>query len=78
MEKAFVAHAAEHYKSAVVPGTDCVLRCGNMYTASLYGFLASLISSHPDGIDVSRACSLLVSLSSVLVYFLLFSSDSSA
>lgn len=24
-----------------------------MYTASLYGFLASLISSHPEGIDVS-------------------------
>lgn len=48
-----MAHAADHYKSAVVPGTDCVLRCGNMYTASLYGFLASLISSHPEGIDVS-------------------------
>jgi hypothetical protein len=36
-----------------MPGTDCVLRCGNMYTASLYGFLASLISSHPEGLQVS-------------------------
>ena len=53
VEKAFIAHAAEHYKNAVLPGTDCVLRCGNMYTASLYGFLASLISSHPEGLQVS-------------------------
>ena len=53
VEKAFIAHAAEHYKNAVLPGTDCVLRCGNMYTASLYGFLASLISSHPEGLQVN-------------------------
>lgn len=45
VEKAFIAHAAEHYKSAVVPGSDCVKRCGNMYTASLYGALASVLAN---------------------------------
>jgi len=64
VEKAFIAHAADHYKNAVMPGTDCVLRCGNMYTASLYGFLASLISSHPEGLQVSLH-SVQVSLSTV-------------
>lgn len=45
VEKTFLAHADTHYKSAVVPTTDCVKRCGNMYTASLYGALASLIAN---------------------------------
>lgn len=52
MEKTFLGVAAEHYKSAILPGTDCVLRCGNMYTASLYGALASVISSAPEGLPV--------------------------
>jgi hypothetical protein len=55
VEKAFVAIAAEHHKSAVLPGSDTVLRCGNMYTASLYGGLASLLSSNPEGVEVSAA-----------------------
>ncbi|WVQ79797.1 hydroxymethylglutaryl-CoA synthase [Cryptococcus sp. DSM 104549] len=54
VEKAFVALAAEHYKSAVVPGSDCVQRCGNMYTASLYGALASVIANSPEGIEVGK------------------------
>ena len=53
VEKAFLAAGAEHYKSAILPGSDTVLRCGNMYTASLYGGLASLLSSNPEGIEVS-------------------------
>jgi hydroxymethylglutaryl-CoA synthase len=53
IEKAFLGVAASHYKSAVEPCTDCVKRCGNMYTASLYGALASVLSSSPDGIEVS-------------------------
>lgn len=54
VEKAFIGVAAEHYKSAVVPGSDCVARCGNMYTASLYGALASVIASSPEGIEVGK------------------------
>ncbi|BEJ12340.1 hypothetical protein CspHIS471_0208000 [Cutaneotrichosporon sp. HIS471] len=45
VEKTFVGHAAEHYKNAVLPGSDCVKRCGNMYTASLYGALASVLAN---------------------------------
>ena len=60
VEKAFLGVAAEHYKSAILPGSDTVLRCGNMYTASLYGGLASLLSSNPEGIEVclfpERSC----------------------
>ena len=33
------------YKSSVEPTTACVKRLGNLYTASLYGSLASLLSS---------------------------------
>lgn len=54
VEKAFIGVASEHYKSAVVPGSDCVARCGNMYTASLYGALASVIASNPEGIEVGK------------------------
>ncbi|KAL7424600.1 3-hydroxy-3-methylglutaryl coenzyme A synthase [Cryptotrichosporon argae] len=45
VEKAFVGLADAHYRSAVVPGSDCVKRCGNMYTASLYGALASVLAN---------------------------------
>ena len=44
IEKAFVAFAKEPYKRTVEPGLACAKRCGNMYTGSLYGGLASLIS----------------------------------
>ncbi|OCF39192.1 hydroxymethylglutaryl-CoA synthase [Kwoniella heveanensis CBS 569] len=54
VEKTFVGVAAEHYKSAVVPGSDCVARCGNMYTASLYGALASVIASAPEGLETGK------------------------
>lgn len=47
VEKAFVALAKEHYQKSVWPGTDCVRRCGNMYTASLYGGLAALLANVP-------------------------------
>lgn len=53
VEKAFLAVAANHYKKSCLPGSDCVLRCGNMYTASLYGALASVVASAPEGIEVS-------------------------
>lgn len=45
VEKAFIAVAKDHYKKSVWPGTDCVRRCGNMYTASLYGGLAALLAN---------------------------------
>lgn len=45
VEKAFIALAKDHYKKSVWPGSDCVRRCGNMYTASLYGGLAALLSN---------------------------------
>ncbi|KAI5451765.1 3-hydroxy-3-methylglutaryl coenzyme A synthase [Naganishia albida] len=45
VEKAFIALAKDHYKKSVWPGTDCVRRCGNMYTASLYGGLAALLAN---------------------------------
>lgn len=54
VEKTFLGVAAEHYQSAIMPGTDCVLRCGNMYTASLYGALASLLSSNAEGLEVGK------------------------
>lgn len=37
--------AKAHHAKAVEPGMDCCKRFGNMYTASLYGGLASLISN---------------------------------
>lgn len=45
IEKTFLPLAKAHYEASVVPGLDCVKRCGNMYTASLYGGLASLLSN---------------------------------
>ncbi|KAH8110819.1 hydroxymethylglutaryl-CoA synthase [Phellopilus nigrolimitatus] len=45
LEKTFVALAGAQYKAAVSPSMHCAKRCGNMYTASLYGGLASLISA---------------------------------
>ncbi|OWT38103.1 hydroxymethylglutaryl-CoA synthase [Cryptococcus neoformans Bt1] len=54
IEKTFVGIAGDHYKSAVTPGKDCVSRCGNMYTASLYGALASVVSSAPEGIEIGK------------------------
>ena len=54
VEKAFIAHASSHYNSAIVPSTDCVRRCGNMYTASLYGALASVVASAPEGLKLGQ------------------------
>ncbi|KAI9637747.1 putative 3-hydroxy-3-methylglutaryl-CoA (HMG-CoA) synthase [Dioszegia hungarica] len=54
VEKAFLAVAADHYKASCLPGSDCVLRCGNMYTASLYGALASVVASKPEGLEVGK------------------------
>jgi hydroxymethylglutaryl-CoA synthase len=34
-----------HYAKHVEPSMECAQRCGNMYTASLYGGLASLLST---------------------------------
>lgn len=35
----------ESYKAAVDPGMRCAKRCGNMYTGSIFGGLASLLST---------------------------------
>lgn len=45
LEKTFIALAGAQHKTAVLPSMHCAKRCGNMYTASLYGGLASLISA---------------------------------
>ncbi len=44
IEKTFVPIAKDLYKKGVEPGLACAKRCGNMYTGSLYGGLASLLS----------------------------------
>lgn len=54
VEKTFIGVAGNHYKSAITPGSDCVQRCGNMYTASLYGALASVLCSAPEGIETGK------------------------
>jgi len=45
IEKTFINFAKEDYAERVVPSMRCAARCGNMYTASLYGGLASLLST---------------------------------
>ncbi|CAE6457158.1 unnamed protein product [Rhizoctonia solani] len=45
IEKTFVALAKPLYAASVSPTMACAKRCGNMYTGSLYGGLASLLSS---------------------------------
>ncbi|EIN03878.1 hydroxymethylglutaryl-CoA synthase [Punctularia strigosozonata HHB-11173 SS5] len=45
LEKAFMAVAKADYAALVEPSMHCAKRCGNMYTASLYGGLSSLVSA---------------------------------
>ncbi|GJJ13691.1 ATP-dependent 5'-3' DNA helicase hcs1 [Clathrus columnatus] len=45
LEKTFLDLATQDYKTRVSPSMSLAKRCGNMYTASLYGGLASLISN---------------------------------
>ncbi|KAF8595309.1 hydroxymethylglutaryl-CoA synthase [Ceratobasidium sp. AG-I] len=45
LEKIFMSIAKPAYDERVAPSMACAKRCGNMYTGSLYGGLASLISS---------------------------------
>ena len=45
IEKTFIAASKPSWKAKVEPSMACSKRCGNMYTASLYGCLASLLSS---------------------------------
>ncbi|GJE98555.1 hydroxymethylglutaryl-CoA synthase [Phanerochaete sordida] len=45
LEKTFMAVAKADFESHVELSMKCARRCGNMYTASLYGGLASLVSS---------------------------------
>ena len=40
-----MALGKEDYAERVTPSMRCAARCGNMYTASLYGGLASLLST---------------------------------
>lgn len=50
VEKAFISHTSAPYKQKVVPGITTSQNIGNMYTASLYGALGSLI----DSLDVAE------------------------
>jgi hypothetical protein len=45
VEKTFIGLAKAAYDAQVEPSMHCARRCGNMYTASLYGGLASLVSA---------------------------------
>ncbi|KAJ3557571.1 hypothetical protein NM688_g1403 [Phlebia brevispora] len=45
LEKTFMAVAKKEFETTVEASMKCARRCGNMYTASLYGGLASLVSS---------------------------------
>ena len=45
LEKLFMGIAKKDFESKVEASMKCARRCGNMYTASLYGGLASLLSS---------------------------------
>lgn len=45
LEKTFINYSKALHTSQVEPTMRCAKRCGNMYTASLYGGLASLIST---------------------------------
>ena len=47
LEKAFIAHGKAAHAAKVAPTLATAKRCGNMYTASLYGCLASLLSAVP-------------------------------
>ncbi|KAG9119056.1 hypothetical protein FRC07_006112, partial [Ceratobasidium sp. 392] len=47
IEKAFMAVSKPGYDATVAPSMICAKRCGNLYTGSLYGGLASLLSSVP-------------------------------
>ncbi|EGG11943.1 uncharacterized protein MELLADRAFT_46585 [Melampsora larici-populina 98AG31] len=48
LEKTFLKLGKEMYDTKVVPTTKCMKQLGNMYTASLYGGLASLLDSVED------------------------------
>ncbi|KII85933.1 hypothetical protein PLICRDRAFT_144667 [Plicaturopsis crispa FD-325 SS-3] len=45
IEKTFITAAKDAFKTKVGPGMACSRRLGNMYTASLYGCLASLLAT---------------------------------
>ncbi|KIM90412.1 hypothetical protein PILCRDRAFT_60221 [Piloderma croceum F 1598] len=45
LEKTFIGASKSTYAKKVEPSMHCSRRCGNMYTASLYGCLASLLSA---------------------------------
>ncbi|KAG8723649.1 hypothetical protein FRC09_002311 [Ceratobasidium sp. 395] len=47
IEKAFMNLAKQGYDATVAPGMAVAKRCGNLYTGSLYGGLASLLSHIP-------------------------------
>jgi hydroxymethylglutaryl-CoA synthase len=47
LEKTFIGAGKATYASKVAPTMATAKRCGNMYTASLYGGLASLLSAVP-------------------------------
>lgn len=53
-----MALAKSLYTTTVAPTMACAKRCGNMYTGSLYGGLASLISSVPSDQLVGKRVSM--------------------
>lgn len=45
VEKTFVGLSSALYKGSVWPSTQCLRRLGNMYTAAVYGALASIVDA---------------------------------
>ncbi|KAH8833394.1 hydroxymethylglutaryl-coenzyme A synthase C terminal-domain-containing protein [Flagelloscypha sp. PMI_526] len=55
VEKTFIGVAKAAFKAKVDPGMACSRRLGNMYTASLYGCLASVVANvEPDTLKDKR------------------------
>lgn len=55
IEKTFIGVSKEGYKKHVWPGTACMRRLGNCYTASLYACLASLVDDQGASLQGKRA-----------------------
>ncbi|KAF9512658.1 hypothetical protein BS47DRAFT_1330141 [Hydnum rufescens UP504] len=58
IEKVFVPLAKDLHKKCVEPGLACAKRCGNMYTGSLYGGIASLLSRVDSEVLLNKRISL--------------------
>jgi hydroxymethylglutaryl-CoA synthase len=54
VEKCLMNAASEHYQHCVLPSTAVQRQCGNMYTASVWSGLATLIEAEGSGLEGKR------------------------